>query len=122
MPEFFRHALGLTLPQPERFGKTLYKTPSTSNRIERIILGTHLERLRIKSGMSERSVERALGKYHSFVNAVEKGERYADFTAILDIVNVLGADPAEFLLEVETDIKAHYTKAKIQRPYTKPTK
>jgi len=48
---------------------------------------------RRRSGLSQRELAQALGKAHSHVTRIERGQRRADLLEFHDIARVLGVDP-----------------------------
>ncbi|HQQ75374.1 MAG TPA: helix-turn-helix transcriptional regulator [Pseudomonadales bacterium] len=53
-----------------------------------------LIQIRKEAGMTQDQVANALGKPQSFVSKYENGERNLDFIEVIDVIEVLGLDPA----------------------------
>jgi ribosome-binding protein aMBF1 (putative translation factor) len=56
---------------------------------------------RQKAGFSQNMLADKLNKPQSFVAKVEKGERRVDVIEFLTIISTLGADPVQFIREMQ---------------------
>jgi transcriptional regulator with XRE-family HTH domain len=52
-------------------------------------------------GLTQEQLARALGRPQSFVSKYERGERRLDFVEVLEIAEVLHADPCDLVAELK---------------------
>jgi len=63
-----------------------------------------LLRARRRAGLSQRELALALGKAHSHVTRIERGQRRVDLLEFHDIARVLGVDPVGLFAELAAEL------------------
>lgn len=61
-------------------------------------------RTRRKSGLTQADLATCLGKPQSFISKYERGERRLDVIEFIQVMEVLGVDPAELIRQLETEV------------------
>lgn len=56
--------------------------------------------VRQKAGVTQRELARRLGRAHSYVSRIEKGDRRLDVPEMIQWCEVLGADPVEVMSHI----------------------
>ena len=59
-----------------------------------------LVQARKSRNLTQIGLARQLGRHQSFVSKLERGERRIDIVELLEILSVLGVDPASFVREL----------------------
>lgn len=52
------------------------------------------------AGLSQRALSDRLGKPHNFINLVERGQRMLEFCEWMELVEMIGADPARLVKRI----------------------
>ena len=73
--------------------------PKTLHSANYAVVRRQLTDLRGAAGRSQSEVAAALGRPQSFVSKYETGERRLDFTEVMDLLAVLGAEPHRFVAD-----------------------
>jgi transcriptional regulator with XRE-family HTH domain len=59
-----------------------------------------LVEVRTKTGVTQRELARRIGRAHSYVSRIEKGDRRLDLPEFIQWCEVLGADPVELMQRI----------------------
>ena len=72
---------------------------------ELVVLGRVLVRARESRGLKQSDVAAALGLPASYLSKVENGTRRLDVIELVHIAEALGADPAEIVAELQSELR-----------------
>lgn len=77
------------------------RTFRTDDRKEQAELGRILKGLREAIGLSQRELGSQIGRTHTYIGKIERGEQLIDMAALIDVAKLLGANASDIVAEVE---------------------